>query len=216
MASFTSQQLPHSFPELDTIIFDLGGVLYDISYERIEEAFGKLQTSSGDPVHYSRQTQPDVVTAIEVGDISPEEFYEGFRKDFLLAATDEQILEAWNSMLVKVFDGRAEMVQRLHERYSLALLSNTNILHHNHIAEECAEMFSHFDYLFMSYQMRKRKPNVDIFEDVLTQTGFAPERTLFIDDSPQHLEGAAKVGLHTIWLQSPDVLPLIAEMLVVK
>ncbi len=46
--------------------------------------------------------------------------------------------------------------------------------------------------------MRLRKPNVNIFEQVIKENNLNPEETLFIDDSPQHIAGAKKAGLHTL------------------
>ena len=47
-----------------------------------------------------------------------------------------------------------------------------------------------------------RKPESRIFHHVLEEEGFDPSETLFIDDSPQHIEGARKVGLHTYHLRA--------------
>ena len=46
--------------------------------------------------------------------------------------------------------------------------------------------------------MKLRKPNTNIFEQVLKENNLDPAETLFIDDSPQHLVGAQKAGLHTL------------------
>ena len=43
-----------------------------------------------------------------------------------------------------------------------------------------------------------RKPNKDVFQFVLSENGLVAEKTVFIDDSPQHLEGAKKLGIKTI------------------
>ena len=45
--------------------------------------------------------------------------------------------------------------------------------------------------------MGMRKPNANIFEFVLNEHQLNPSTTLFIDDSPQHLETAKKLGLQT-------------------
>ena len=45
-----------------------------------------------------------------------------------------------------------------------------------------------------------RKPDAEIFIRIMDEMGFKPERTLFIDDSPQHIEAAKKLGIQTIFL----------------
>jgi putative hydrolase of the HAD superfamily len=49
--------------------------------------------------------------------------------------------------------------------------------------------------MFISNLIGKRKPNTDTFTWVCSQLQFAPEEVLFIDDSPQHIEGALAAGL---------------------
>jgi putative hydrolase of the HAD superfamily len=46
-----------------------------------------------------------------------------------------------------------------------------------------------------------RKPDPAIFQRILDDTGFQPAQTLFIDDSPQHIEAAKKLGIQTIYLE---------------
>ena len=62
----------------------------------------------------------------------------------------------------------------------------------------------HFEKAYFSQLMGLRKPNAAIFEQVMTENKLNPAETLFIDDSPQHLEGAKKLGIHTLLM---DVHP---------
>jgi putative hydrolase of the HAD superfamily len=41
----------------------------------------------------------------------------------------------------------------------------------------------------------------EIFLRVLEENQLAPEATLFIDDSPQHIEAAKELGIQTIYLK---------------
>jgi putative hydrolase of the HAD superfamily len=45
-----------------------------------------------------------------------------------------------------------------------------------------------------------RKPNREIFDFVIQENKLNPQKTLFIDDSPQHIEGALKTGLNSYYL----------------
>jgi putative hydrolase of the HAD superfamily len=46
--------------------------------------------------------------------------------------------------------------------------------------------------------MHKRKPDAEIFEQVLKENNLAAEETLFIDDSPQHIDAAKQLGIQTL------------------
>ncbi len=201
------------FSGIRNIIFDLGGVLYNVEYTLVEQEFAALQQNSKQAITYTRQTQPAIFSQYEIGAISSAEFCAGLRKDLGLEGTDEEISSAWNAMLLGVFPGRNALIWRLKQRYGLALLSNTNALHIEHIKPECQELLSLFDKLFYSYEMGLRKPDTAIFRTVLETMNYVPEETLFIDDSHQHIEAARTCGLRTLWLQHPDSLELIVDML---
>jgi putative hydrolase of the HAD superfamily len=58
-----------------------------------------------------------------------------------------------------------------------------------------------FDKVYLSHRVGMRKPMVELFERVISECGFKAEDTLFIDDSPQHIEAAKKAGIRTIYLE---------------
>jgi putative hydrolase of the HAD superfamily len=65
--------------------------------------------------------------------------------------------------------------------------------------------------------MGKRKPNADIFMDVLSSNNLNAQETLFIDDSPQHIEGALKTGIQAKLLsKNMEVEELLAELGLIK
>jgi putative hydrolase of the HAD superfamily len=206
------------FSLIRNILFDLGGVLYKIEYERVEQAFARLQASSSlnstsHAVRYTRFTQPVVFTQYEIGSISTATFRDGLRTELGLHGSDDEIDAAWNSMLLGVYDGREEMLAQLKPRFNTALLSNTNELHIAYVRDECTGIFSQLDRLFFSYEMGTRKPEPAIFQMALDALGWKADETLFIDDSPQHLQGAQTLGIHTLWLQNAEDLPHTAQML---
>ncbi|GBL35160.1 D-ribitol-5-phosphate phosphatase [Filimonas sp.] len=55
-----------------------------------------------------------------------------------------------------------------------------------------------FDRIYLSHRVGLRKPNPAIFELVLRENQLKADETLFIDDSPQHIEAAKKLGIQTI------------------
>lgn len=193
-------------PRLETIVFDLGGVIVDIDYTLTERAFARLSSRH---FTYSRHRQPDEVTLFETGAIGSEEFRSAVAGTWGIDAEAEAIDHAWNAMILGEFAGRRNLIHDLRKRYSVVLLSNTNAIHHAFIDNRFAGLFNCFDRCYFSHRMGMRKPSPAIFEAVLADLGAKASTTLFIDDSPQHTEGARSVGIHT-W----DVIdPLSVEML---
>jgi putative hydrolase of the HAD superfamily len=57
------------------------------------------------------------------------------------------------------------------------------------------------DYFIKTYysnEIHRRKPDATTFQFVLDEQQLLAEETLFLDDSIQHIEGAASIGINTI------------------
>ena len=84
-------------------------------------------------------------------------------------------------------------------RAALGVFTNNNTL----LAEALPEIFPQVreifgPHVFVSGVLKRAKPDPAAFLDVLGRLGgIAPERALFIDDSPEYIAGAARAGLHT-------------------
>jgi glucose-1-phosphatase len=188
------------------IIFDLGGVLLNIDYKRTEQAF--VEAGIADfPQLYSQLQQTELFDRFETGRISSEEFIMALRAIAPPTVTAEQIVAAWNAMILDYPLRRLQLLQQLRLYYDLVLLSNTNELHEhafNTLLSRTHGMPTiavFFDKVYLSHRVGMRKPDVALFRRVLDECGFKPEETLFIDDSPQHIEGARQAGIRTILLE---------------
>lgn len=192
------------------LLFDLGGVLYEVNYHATIAAFSDLAAAHGASVNFSQATQDPVFDAFEIGQIEAAAFREGVRRLLGAAVTDEAIDTAWNAMLGGVFAGRKALIAHLATHYPLALLSNTNAIHWGHrVGMEVEDLLAPFGHVFLSFELGMRKPNEDIFEHVLGETGWAPEETLFIEDSPQHIATANRLGFRTLHLTEAHRLPAL-------
>jgi FMN phosphatase YigB (HAD superfamily) len=128
--------------------------------------------------------------------------------------TNEQINAAWNSILLGIEPGNHELLLNLKEKYRIFLLSNINSIHFDHIMNYLKSEFGFdgndhiFEKTYYSHLTGKRKPEPEIFEQVLKENNLAPAETLFIDDSPQHLAAAQKLGIQTFLMTAPDTIQL--------
>lgn len=181
---------------IKTIIFDLGGVLYNINHARTRAALAAL-AADPDSVNLSLEAQADVFSKYESGKLTSDEFRDSLRASYGMTASDEQIDHAWNAMLGGVIPQSIELIRSLRNRYKVYLLSNINDIHFKAIDVECAELFGAFDTCFFSYKIGMRKPDTEIYRHVLQATHSQPENTLFIDDAPQNILGARLLGIGT-------------------
>jgi glucose-1-phosphatase len=186
------------------IIFDLGGVLLNIDYNLTEKAFIELGIVDFAQL-YSQLKQTPLFDTWEVGKMSRQEFISELQKVSPVRLTEEQICTAWNAMLMDFPLRRLQLLQQLRLYHDLILLSNTNEVHEeafDKILKDAhgANLGTYFDRVYYSHRIGLRKPSKEIFVRILEENGFKAEHTLFIDDSPQHVEAAKSLGIQTIWL----------------
>lgn len=198
---------------LPNLLFDFGGVIIDIDYDRTPEAFRRL-SRTGQAAEYTQASQVELFDLIETGRISPAEFREGLRQLYNLDATDEQIDAAWHALLLDVPAERLALIAELRRQgHQTALLSNTNQLHIEEVNRRLAQQYGlkHgiadcLDRVFYSQEVGHRKPGEEIFRHALREMNWQPADTLFIEDSPQHIATARHLGLRVLHLAPPLTL----------
>jgi putative hydrolase of the HAD superfamily len=63
-----------------------------------------------------------------------------------------------------------------------------------------------FDVLIWSYQHNLAKPEPEIYQLLLQKLGTAPEETLFLDDKPENIEAAQRLGIVALQFSTVDQL----------
>jgi putative hydrolase of the HAD superfamily len=181
------------------IIFDLGGVLIDIDYQATERAFIELGVE--DFAHqYTQFAQADLFDLFETGQISPQHFINKLLPITSPGTTPNQVYAAWNAMLGHFPADKIKLLADLSAHTSLYMLSNTNAIHWGVVLDRWKQASSQalsgfFKQIFLSHEIERRKPHPETFLWVLEQMQMNAADVLFIDDSPQHVEGAIKAGL---------------------
>ncbi len=200
------------------IIFDLGGVIINLDIPKTIAEFNKL---SGRPFEtiYTQLQQTPLFDDFDKGRISEKKFFDELKRLLEGPISDEQVLAAWNAMLLDFPLHRLELLNRLKKHYRLFLLSNTNETHvaelekQLHAAHGYMNLEPFFEKVYYSCRMNMRKPDREIFEFVLKENNLKPEETLFIDDSPQHIEGALQTGIKAHFLtKGKEVETLLREL----
>jgi len=186
------------------IVFDFGGVLLDIDYDRTYLALKNLLGIGFDPNTLSPNSLK-FLHDFEIGRISTETFL--WNLQHLSAKEMPQgidLIKAWNAMLIGWDKEKFQFLIELKSKYNLYLLSNTNELHlswvyqdlkTNHDIDDFETRF--FIKTYYSHLVEKRKPNADIFEFVQNDSQLTPSETIFIDDLKENVETAKNLGWKT-------------------
>lgn len=196
--------------EFDAVILDLGGVILNIDYNRTVEAFKQLGFPNFE-TQYSKLQQSGLFDRLETGHISEEDFIAEL-KTVIPHAAPRQIIDAWNALLLDFPEGRIETVQHIAAQFPTFLLSNTNSIHYqafNHTLHQqtnVSDIKALFNKAYLSHEIQLRKPNKEAFQLIIDEHQLDPTRTLFVDDSPQHIEGAQRLGILTHHMTDGDTL----------
>lgn len=195
--------------KIKNLLFDLGGVLLNINYNKTAAAFKLLGVTQFDQL-YSQADANDLFEALETGKITEEDFYIAIKRYCDPTINEQQIESAWNEMLL---DFRLESLNhliKLKEQYNIFLLSNTNSIHLKaftkiFVRETGKESLNDFFIkTYYSHIIHERKPYAATYKNVLYDAGILAEETLFIDDSIKNIEGAVLAGLQVYHLQEGE------------
>ncbi|AUC81929.1 HAD family phosphatase [Lacinutrix sp. Bg11-31] len=192
---------------IKTIIFDFGDVFINLDKEgamaNALELF-EMEELSEDLI---------AINALyEQGLLSTDEFIDFYRENFPKLSKQE-IIEAWNFIICDFPPKRLAFIEQLakDKKYNLILLSNTNDLHIECIKKHIPfydDFKAAFNKFYLSHEIMLRKPNADIFEFVLKENKLKPEDCLFIDDTLENTETAAKLGIN-VWNNDPKTEDIV-------
>lgn len=191
--------------QIKNIVFDFGGVIIDLDINRTISAFNKISQIPFEQI-YTQAKQESIFDLFDKGKISDYEFFTELRKLIRYEGDDEDLLSAWNAMLLDVPEHRLDLLVDLKTQYRTFLLSNTcethiSVFERNLYLHNGVKNFAdYFDRLYYSCRVGMRKPEKEIFEMLLNQNKLKPEETVFIDDSEQHVKAAGECGINAYLL----------------
>jgi putative hydrolase of the HAD superfamily len=187
--------------KIKNIIFDLGGVIMNLDVPKTIIEFEKIGITdivNNTGHHY---TDP-IFYDFEIGKVSKIEFIERLKNISILDPSTNEVIEAWNAMILDVPRERIDILFNLKENYKVFLLSNTNSIHQKKfISEVNKENNISFNDLFQkayySFEVGIRKPDKEVFEFTLNDSNLNPKETLFVDDSIDNIKVAQDIGIQT-------------------
>lgn len=201
-------------------IFDQGDVILDIDANLSLGAFQRLIPSSPESLPISVAdlmggSEGRLVCEYQIGNISTSEFLHSLKSVVRQDVEENQILEAWNAMILDIPMERLEALLELRRRGAkVFMLSNTNDAHTTHIINKCfagsrSNMLRYFDALFLSHEMRLAKPDDEIYQETIRRAGIDPNETIYFDDLPQNIEAGIRAGFHSVLTKGSNWLSLL-------
>lgn len=187
-----------------TVIFDLGRVIFNYSWEPMYAYFAELSGLSPQEVKDLIAVNKDPMFQDFERGLLPTPDYIKYVEALLdVPITISQFAEGFNSIYEEAYDGIKEILGELELKYLLVALTNTNPVHTAEWKQRYADEIIYFSYIFCSHEMHSRKPEPMIYEQLLRSTGNRPEECIFFDDRADNVEGARAVGITAVQVASP-------------
>ncbi len=180
---------------IEAIIFDLGDVFLNLNHQASIDAFKKLGLKD-----WNDDLKAKTIL-FETGKIDELQFLEAVQTHIPNANLIE-IRDAWNAIIGDFPLERLEFLEKLQNKYNIFLLSNTNPTHIDKFEHRVGltfarEFYAHFNKIYFSYETKVRKPDEAVFNLILKQNNLKPNKTLFVDDTLEHIEVAKGLGINT-------------------
>jgi len=96
-----------------------------------------------------------------------------------------------------------ELLPQLREKYKLAIINNGTFLTVPKFDAKFS-IYGNFDLFVSSAVEGVKKPDARIFLPTAQKLGVIPEECLFMDDAKTNVDGAAVVGMKTIWWENKE------------
>ena len=191
--------------KIDTIVFDLGGVLVDWNPDYV------YRTIFGDEEKmrwfYKNICTPDWNEEQDAGRPLKQATEELVTKFPEQEQNIRAYYDRWEEMLGGPIAGTVELLRELKEKKHFKLYALTNWSHETFpIALQKYDFLHWFDGRLVSGEEKTRKPFLKIYELLAERFNIDPSKAIYIDDNKRNLEPAAQLGFHTIHFQSPEQL----------
>jgi len=191
---------------IDAVIFDYGMVL---SNAQEPSAYNNLLTITGldrdtfEP-HYWRYRLD-----YDEGVLNGRTYWEKLGSDAAITLTPEQIdqlIENDVLMWATLNEQMLAWVRALQDAgLKTAILSNMGADLLRYMRQEFGWL-AHFNHHTWSCELGMVKPDPRIYLHTCEKLGVTPDEAIFLDDKPENIEAAAKVGIHAILFKNVEQL----------
>ena len=186
-----------------TILFDFGGVLVHLNWEKVCAPLAELSDRSSGYVRREVINGPLVQSAMR-GELDPSQLHQKLSEKLRIDISYEDFLKVWSGLL-SANEEIVPLVSRLKEDHRLVLASNTDQIHFTY-SKQHFDVLQYIDPHFLSYEMGLLKPDPAFFRHVLQSLKATPGECVFIDDVAENVESARSLGITAVQFQSNESL----------
>lgn len=189
--------------KVDTIVFDLGGVLIDWNPRYVFKEYfddpAQMEWFFENICTWDWNEEQDAGYPLaQATEDKLKEFHPEWQKEI------KAYYGRWEEMLGEAIAGTVEILESVLANPALRVYALTNWSAETFpVARERFEFLSRFEGIVVSGEEKMRKPQPEIYQIVLQRYGVNAENAVFIDDNLRNCLAAEKLGFKTIHFQSP-------------
>ena len=177
-------------------IFDIGNVLIDFDLQLLLK---RMSNDARMPLEILKNTwSVEDTYNLETGFVDSRRHFERYADRIGLDWNYEDWIEAWMEIYAINQRGFKLFLNLKDKGFRVYLLSNLAEYNKDAIQMKFVNFFTLSDGNFFSYKLGLLKPDPEIYLNVCKQIGISPEQSVFIDDLPENIDGARKVGMQAI------------------
>ena len=200
-------------PQYKALLFDLGGVILRLNPERvlrIWSAYGGAEFTALS----SKWQIGEPYKLHETGEMDFPQLTKHLTNLLGIEITQEQWLFGWNSLFDGVFKDVIERITVIAKELPIYAYSNTNPEHVEVWSREYAEALTPFTQIYVSSEIRRRKPDIASFQWVANDMGYSEQEILFFDDNMENIEGAKRAGMHVHHITGPEITKTVLDEII--
>lgn len=185
------------------IVFDLGGVLIDLDFDRCVRAF--IEGLGYEKIRdlLDLWHQKGIYGDMEAGLITADEFRAEVLRESRPGCVPADVDRAMAGLLIGMDPEKVPLLEELSRKYALYGLSNNNEISvkrmHEIYEENGLDWQRIFKKEFISSRMKLLKPSREIFDAAAAEIGLPPAEILFVDDSQTNVDGALAAGWQALY-----------------
>lgn len=183
-----------------SLIFDLGKTLVHFDFQRGYRALEGLCPYPAPEIR-QRLIATRLVEQFETGLVEPRDFVGQMASALDLRVDYDGFCEIWGSIFAETLVPEG-LLEALHARYRMVLLSNTNAIHFEFIERRYAPLLRHFDDFVLSFRVRAMKPQADIYRAAIETAGCPAEQCFYTDDVADYVVAARAMGIDAVRFES--------------
>jgi HAD superfamily hydrolase (TIGR01509 family) len=212
VTAFTSPTAGVDVGVVRALLFDLGGVVIKLDFQRV---FKRWALAAGcEAASLARRfSQDDAYARHERGEIDAAGYFDSLRSTLGIDLSDEQFLDGWNDIYEGPVDGMEALLRTASDSFPVYAFTNSNPSHQSVWTNELQLELRWFRAVFVSSELGMRKPDREAYLEVATRAGHRTSEFLFLDDSPENIDGARAAGMQAMLTRSvADVRRALREL----